>query len=114
MALGRIEPKDGVLSLGVPVPDRIRRILKNEGDPVSKGEALAVLDSEVMRELERKLAVIQREQAEKRLTAIEENGNAQIHVEQLRRDQIEQLARTLAGAPPSSSPPNTLVTPPVH
>jgi len=30
------------------------------------------------------------------------------------RDQIEQLARTLAGAPPLSSPPNTLVTPPVH
>ena len=30
------------------------------------------------------------------------------------RDQIDQLARTLAGAPPSSSPPNTLVTPPVH
>jgi ABC-type transporter Mla subunit MlaD len=30
------------------------------------------------------------------------------------RDQIEQLARTLAGAPPPSAPPNTLVTPPVH
>jgi ABC-type transporter Mla subunit MlaD len=30
------------------------------------------------------------------------------------RYQIEQLARTLAGAPPPSSPPNTLVTPPVH
>jgi len=30
------------------------------------------------------------------------------------RDQIEQLARILAGAPPSSSLPNTLVTPPVH
>jgi microcystin degradation protein MlrC len=30
------------------------------------------------------------------------------------RDQIDQLARTLAGAPPSASPPNTLVTPPVH
>ena len=30
------------------------------------------------------------------------------------RDQIEQLARTLAGAPPPPSPPNTLVTPPVR
>ena len=30
------------------------------------------------------------------------------------RDQVDQLARTLAGAPPSSSAPNTLVTPPVH
>jgi MlaD protein len=30
------------------------------------------------------------------------------------RDQIDQLARTLAGGPPASSPPNTLVTPPVR
>jgi ABC-type transporter Mla subunit MlaD len=30
------------------------------------------------------------------------------------RDQIDQLARILAGVPPPSSPPNTLVTPPVH
>jgi hypothetical protein len=30
------------------------------------------------------------------------------------RYQIEQLARTLGGAPPPSSPSNTLVTPPVR
>jgi hypothetical protein len=30
------------------------------------------------------------------------------------RDQIDQLAHTLAGAPPPPSPPNTLVTPPVR
>jgi hypothetical protein len=30
------------------------------------------------------------------------------------RNEVERLARTLAGAPPPSSPPNTLVTPPVH
>src|SRR5216683_248800 len=30
------------------------------------------------------------------------------------RDEIDQLARTLAGSPPPASPPNTLVTPPVH
>jgi HlyD family secretion protein len=91
VALGRIEPKEGVRSLGVPVPDRIRKILAKEGKPVKQNEPLAILDSEVMRDLERKLAVIQREQAEKRLTAIEENGNAQIHVEELRHDQIQQL-----------------------
>jgi HlyD family secretion protein len=91
VALGRIEPQDGVLSLGVSVPDRIRKILVKEGNHVRRNDPLAVLDSEVMRELERTLAVIQREQAEKRLKAIEENGNAQIHVEELRRDQIEKL-----------------------
>jgi hypothetical protein len=41
------------------------------------------------------------------------NQGRSVQAQQL-RDQIEQLARTLAGAPPSSSPPNTLVTPPVH
>jgi hypothetical protein len=30
------------------------------------------------------------------------------------RNQVEQLARTLAGAPPPPTPPNTLVTPPLH
>jgi hypothetical protein len=30
------------------------------------------------------------------------------------RNEVEQLARTLAGNPPPPSPPNTLVTPPVH
>jgi hypothetical protein len=30
------------------------------------------------------------------------------------RDQVDQLARTLSGAPPPATPPNTLVTPPVH
>jgi HlyD family secretion protein len=93
VALGRIEPRDGVLPLGLPTPDRIREIPKQiqEGATVKQGETLVILDSQMMRELERKLAVIQREQAEKRLKAIEENGNAQIHVEELRRDQIEQL-----------------------
>lgn len=93
VALGHIEPRDGVLALGLPTPDRIREIPEQikEGATVKQGETLAILDSQMMRELERKLAVIQREQAEKRLKAIEENGNAQIHVEELRRDQIEQL-----------------------
>ncbi len=91
VALGRIEPKDGILSLGVPTPDRIRQIKVNEGDFVKKGDALAVLDSEVMRKLEQKLAVIQLDQATKRLKAITESGEAQIRVEEVRRDQIEQV-----------------------
>src|SRR5690242_2831584 len=53
VALGRIEPRDGILSLGVPAPDRISRIKVKEGESVKKGQSLAVLDSEVMRELER-------------------------------------------------------------
>jgi HlyD family secretion protein len=91
VALGRIEPRDGILSLGVPLPDRIRRLLVTEGQHVKKDAPLAILDSEVMRKLEQKLAVIQRDQANERLKAIEENGNAQIHVEEIRREQIEKI-----------------------
>ena len=91
VALGRIEPRDGILALGVPIPDRIRRLLVTEGQHVKKDDPLAILDSEVMRKLEQKLAVIQREQAQKRLKAIAENGNAQIRVEEIRREQIEKV-----------------------
>jgi HlyD family secretion protein len=91
VALGRIEPKEGVLSLGVPTPDRLRRLLVAEGQHVKKEEALAVLDSEVMRKLELQLAVTQRDQAERRLKAVDESGKAQILVEELRRDQIEKV-----------------------
>jgi HlyD family secretion protein len=91
VALGRIEPKDDVLSLGVPMPDRITRIKVKEGQHVKKDEELVILDGEVMRELERKLAVIQRRQAEKRLQAIEASGAAQIRVEEIRQEQVEQV-----------------------
>lgn len=91
VALGRIEPKDGILSLGVPSPDRIREIKVKEGDAVQKGDPLAILDSEVMRKLDKELAVIQLAQGRKRRQATQENGEAQIRVQELRRDRIEQL-----------------------
>jgi HlyD family secretion protein len=90
-ALGRIQPKDGVLALGVPAPDRIRHIKVQEGDEVKKGELLAELDGQILREMERELAIIQRDQAEKRLKAVTDSGEAQVRVEEIRRDQIEQL-----------------------
>jgi HlyD family secretion protein len=91
VALGRIEPKGGVLALGVPAPDRISRILVHEGAPVKKGDPLVILDSEVLRESERQLAVTQREQAETRLHAIEASGNAEIRVEKVRRERIDEV-----------------------
>jgi HlyD family secretion protein len=91
VALGRIQPQDGIISLGVPTPDRIRRILVKEGDVVKKGDLLAILDSEQMRKRELESAVIQYRQAKKRLEAITANGAAQIRAEQLRREQTEKL-----------------------
>lgn len=91
VALGRIEPKDGILSLGVPTPDRIREIKVTEGDLVKKGSPLAILDSEMMRDLERESAVLTRDQAARRLEAITQSGEAQIHVEEVRLEQIAEL-----------------------
>jgi HlyD family secretion protein len=91
VALGRIEPKDGILSLGVATPDRIARIKVSEGDEVQKDQLLAVLDSAVLRKLDLALARIQRDQAEKRLEAVKASGEAQIRVEAVRRDQVEQV-----------------------
>jgi HlyD family secretion protein len=93
VALGRIEPKDGVVPVGVPTPDRIRDIPNNvyEGATVKKDEVLTILDSEALRKLELDLAKLQLKQAEKRLDAIEKNGKAQIRVQELRGDQIKEL-----------------------
>lgn len=90
-ALGRIKPKDGILSLSVPVPDRIQRILVNEGEAVKKGDLLVILASEGMRNRDLELARIQRRQAANRLQAITANGEAQIRAERWRRDRTERL-----------------------
>ena len=76
--LGRIEPKDGILSLGVPTPDRIASFKKGlkEGAVVKKDETLAVLDSAALREQELKVAKLQLQHAQRRLEAIQASGNA--------------------------------------
>ena len=89
--LGRIEPKDGILSLGIPTPDRIASLKVKEGDPVKKDATLAVLDSAVQRKQELNLAQIQYEQARHRLDAVKASGEASIRVEELHSQQVEQL-----------------------
>ncbi len=91
VARGRIEPKYGILSVGVPTPDRLRELRVKEGHTVKRGDLLAVLDSEAMRSLEQKLAIAQLHQARERLAAIKKNGEAQIRVAQERLKQIAEL-----------------------
>ncbi len=91
VALGRIEPKEGTLSVGVPTPDRLAKLKVKEGDVVKKGDLLAVLDSEVLREQERKVALVQREHAEQRTNAIKASGEASIRVEEIKGQQLDQL-----------------------
>jgi HlyD family secretion protein len=93
VALGRIEPRDGILFLGVPAPDRITKIRVKEGDRVNSGKQLVELESEILRQLEEELSEIQRQGAKKRLEAVKASGKAQIQVEQVRLSQVEQLGR---------------------
>ncbi len=90
-ALGRIEPKDGILWLGVPTPDRIAKILVQEGQRVTSRTQLVELESETLRQLEEEASEIQRKEAMKRLKAIQASGKAQIKVEQLRLKQVERF-----------------------
>jgi HlyD family secretion protein len=91
VALGRIEPRDGILFLGVPTPDRILKIHVQEGDRVERGKHLVELESEILRQLEEESSEIQRQEAQKRLQAVMASGKAQIQVEQVHLQQVEQL-----------------------
>lgn len=90
-ALGRIEPMDGVLSLGVAAPDRILKMLVKEGQHVKSGEKLVELEGETLRDLEEKSIEIQRQEAQKRRVALLASGKAQIQVEEVRLQQAKQL-----------------------
>ena len=91
-ALGRIEPRDGTLALGVPVPDRITKIRVKEGQLVRGGEQLIDLESEALRRLEERSSEIQADEAEKRRKAILAAGKAQIRLEEVRLLQARQLS----------------------
>jgi HlyD family secretion protein len=92
VALGRIQPADGVLTIGVPTPDRIDKIEVREGQHVTKGQELVVLDSKKMRGLDAEAAAIQLNAARDRLSALTESGDKQINVQELRNEEAEQMA----------------------
>jgi HlyD family secretion protein len=88
---GRIEPEDGVLSLGIPTPDRVADVLVREGDAVRAGQVLVVFDSRQDRRLEKELAEANLSEARKRLRALAESGQAQLEVETLGREEVEKV-----------------------
>jgi HlyD family secretion protein len=77
-ALGRLEPKGGVISVfGLP-GDRIEKLSAKLGDKVVKDTILAELASRKDRTLERDLVVIQLREARAQRAAIAEAGKAKI------------------------------------
>jgi HlyD family secretion protein len=90
-ALGRIEPMEGVLSLGVPTPDRILKMCVTEGQHVERGKKLVELESERLRGLEANSIEIQRQEVQTRRKATLDSGKAQIKVEEMRLKQAKEL-----------------------
>lgn len=89
-ALGRIEPRGGVLSLGVPFPDVVKTILVAEGKDVPKNAELAVLESHDIRKLEQTMAQEQLADALKKRTSINQKADAQLALDKLRVEQARE------------------------
>jgi HlyD family secretion protein len=93
-ALGRIEPDGGVITIGLPVPDRIRSIcagIKEEA-MVKPGQELAVLESHALREIELHLIEQQLTEARAKLVSMTKKGQAKIEADKLRIKQFEVTA----------------------
>lgn len=78
VALGRIEPAGGVVSLGALAPDQLRELRVAEGDHVTKDQILAVLASERLREIEIEAIDRRIAEAKQRRAAEEKLADAKI------------------------------------
>jgi HlyD family secretion protein len=92
VALGRLEPAEGVFKLGATAGERIREIRVQPGDTVQPGDVLAVFDNQAVREAEARLARVRLDEAKERRQTAQLAGDAQIKEAEAR---IEQ-ARTQA------------------
>jgi HlyD family secretion protein len=88
-ALGRIQPLNGVRTIGIPVPDRVQEITAGveEGKVVEKDAALVTLASYHDRKLEDELVAQKLAEAEGQLKAIRKSGEAQRRLDDLRERQ---------------------------
>jgi HlyD family secretion protein len=93
VALGRLEPADGIVKLSVPVGDRLRELKQGlkEGDRVKEREVLAVLQTHDARAADRKLAQSQYKEARKRRQAVTAAADKEIAEATLHLRQLEKL-----------------------
>jgi HlyD family secretion protein len=89
-ALGRIQPANGVISLGVILPDELEEVLVKEGDEVKKGKVLMKLTSQTDRQLDLDLLDRQISEAEEKLKEIDETGALQLKLDNLQLKQAEE------------------------
>jgi HlyD family secretion protein len=89
VALGRLEPRGGVIHLGAMTGDRLAKLEVHEGDQVKAGQELAYLESHALRQSELALAEAQLKDAEKRQRAEVSFGQAQVREAELAVKQLE-------------------------
>ncbi|MBX7167784.1 MAG: efflux RND transporter periplasmic adaptor subunit [Pirellulales bacterium] len=66
-ALGRLEPRGGIVNVGGTTGDRVAKLEVQAGDEVRAGHVLAVLDSFTVRDAQRQAAAVQLDDARRRL-----------------------------------------------
>ncbi|HEY9803149.1 MAG TPA: ABC exporter membrane fusion protein [Leptolyngbyaceae cyanobacterium] len=104
-ALGRLEPKGEVITIGGNVGERIGKLLVKEGQQIKSGDVIAYLDSYQERLAEKNAAASQLEDARTRLQAETMFGKAQIQeaesrITQIKIPQLSEIAAqkaTIAG-----------------
>ena len=89
VALGRLEPAAGVLTVSGQVGDRVEELFVKEGDVVERGAVLARLEGFRLRSLEVELAQSQLEEAIARREAEDALAQAKVAGARLAREQAE-------------------------
>ncbi|MCG2682089.1 MAG: efflux RND transporter periplasmic adaptor subunit [Planctomycetales bacterium] len=96
VAMGRVEPADGVIDVGGTIGDRLGRLLAEEGSSVNKGELLAELESRELRKLELDAADCRLRIAEQRLTVEQSLADVKIEMAGLGIKKAEAAVRNEA------------------
>jgi HlyD family secretion protein len=98
VALGWLEPADGVIDVGAPTGDRLEALLVSEGSLVEEGQVLGHLESRNLRQIEVASIESQIQEAEARLVAETKLADARIVTAELgieKADMQEMDARSL-------------------
>jgi HlyD family secretion protein len=82
-ALGRLEPAGGILTIGAVVGDRVESLKVREGEDIDQGDTIAILASNVLRDLEHQAVEAQISEANGRLQAEEAAAEARIRLAEL-------------------------------
>jgi HlyD family secretion protein len=91
VALGRLEPENRVVEIGVAGEERLQELLVKQGQFVKAGEVLAYLESYKTRVATRDHAASQLRDAEAQLHANTEAAQARIHEANLRLQQLSEV-----------------------